>query len=724
MKKRTIIIAALVALLSVTAITSYARYAKTVSKTGTIATAAEKYCKAENISSLSECLIRNDSQQQLSDALNTIDARTVSVDFGSVEPLGTYIPRTVYRDITNKTSTESVGDTAKNRFTYVIENKKITEFDVDDPDIVNISFNPETGYYTFTDSLVGDRNDIVTTETDIENGIYKYTCLNDTANGNCNNLHLYTELPYLIEGSYRYKQGYTYSYRHVLTSASTIGLYKGEDDYTTYSGNNPSGNFTYYYRGAVQNNWVSFGGFLWRVVRINGDGSIRMIYSGLASSNDHTGENALILNSKNSRLSGYGYTTGRTTTTQDISGLTTDLITTPYHNGRYGPTYVGYMYNPAKAIITFPDKTIGNAAGTRVNYFPTYNNISNTTDYYYFKNFDPSTDCFTGDGTEDTGACTLKCRSLGNDGDTGIDCVYGNWNERATNTNNYSTTADGIYPATNPTQYIYTSEYKYTCWGIGTPVTRDNGDGTTSVYVTCPLVSEIVGTIKDQPTAAKVKYHGAISSDALTSNFNVKDNNIKEQVDIWYENNILNKNDGNSHTLESYLSDAIFCNDRSSTSNGFPLTASGGSYLYGPYARNTSNTTPSLKCANVSNDGFTLKTSGTSSTVTASGVGNHMLKYPVGLITLDEAAYAGGKKASMNQYYYLCIGIKYWTMSPSHFYSYAGRSSVAYVHQNGALYDASPAEAQGIRPVINLKSTVLYSDGSGTEQDPYIITLE
>lgn len=37
---------------------------------------------------------------------------------------------------------------------------------------------------------------------------------------------------------------------------------------------------TYYFRGAVENNWVEFAGFYWRIVRINGDGSVRLIYSG------------------------------------------------------------------------------------------------------------------------------------------------------------------------------------------------------------------------------------------------------------------------------------------------------------------------------------------------------------------------------------------------------------------------------------------------------------
>lgn len=45
------------------------------------------------------------------------------------------------------------------------------------------------------------------------------------------------------------------------------GLYKTEDDDGT----------SYYFRGAIDNNYVSFAGFTWRIVRINGDGTIRLI---------------------------------------------------------------------------------------------------------------------------------------------------------------------------------------------------------------------------------------------------------------------------------------------------------------------------------------------------------------------------------------------------------------------------------------------------------------
>ena len=40
---------------------------------------------------------------------------------------------------------------------------------------------------------------------------------------------------------------------------------------------------SYYYRGNVQNNYVRFANFYWRIVRINGDNSIRLIYDGTSA---------------------------------------------------------------------------------------------------------------------------------------------------------------------------------------------------------------------------------------------------------------------------------------------------------------------------------------------------------------------------------------------------------------------------------------------------------
>ena len=54
------------------------------------------------------------------------------------------------------------------------------------------------------------------------------------------------------------------------------GIYKTIDDDGT----------SYYYRGSVENNYVKFAGYYWRIIRINGNGSIRMIYDGTSAHNN------------------------------------------------------------------------------------------------------------------------------------------------------------------------------------------------------------------------------------------------------------------------------------------------------------------------------------------------------------------------------------------------------------------------------------------------------
>ena len=49
------------------------------------------------------------------------------------------------------------------------------------------------------------------------------------------------------------------------------------------------GSTSYYYRGSVENNYLQFAGYWWRVIRINENGSIRIIYDGKEA--HHNGEN-------------------------------------------------------------------------------------------------------------------------------------------------------------------------------------------------------------------------------------------------------------------------------------------------------------------------------------------------------------------------------------------------------------------------------------------------
>lgn len=502
----------------------------------------------------------------------------------------------------------------------------------------------------------------------------------------------------------------TVNFNNFENDPAKAGMYKAIDDLGT----------TYYYRGPVNNNWVSFGGFYWRIVRINGDGSIRLIYSGLASST-HTGADATIKNRNNGSTSRFSQYQTYARNIPDVSGLTNTTVNASYNNGRFGLTYVGYMYNPAKVLGTYHSTLPDNSK--RVNQYSTYTGITDVKnnapfEYYFFKNFNLNDDCFTGNDTDDSGTCTLVCRELGDD------CILSNWNTLATTEGNYSTTAAGIYPATNPTNYIYTSPYKYTCWANGTAVTKANSDGTTSVYVSCPIVSEIVGTIKNQKTQAKTRLHGLFAPSYDVATENTYESNIKVDLDYWYEHNILGKTDSNGNNLEAYVADGIFCNDRTTTYT-YPIHTNGASQYMNSYFRNATGNAraPIYTCPNMGRDAFTLKTTDKVSGVEPLNIGNKLLKYPIGLITMDDAIFAGGKYNTANTDYYLRIGVNTWTLTPYAFFISNFNANLWYLKDTGALNGGAPSTGYYVRPVINLKSDVVYVSGSGTETDPYIITL-
>ena len=85
------------------------------------------------------------------------------------------------------------------------------------------------------------------------------------------------------------------------------GIFAAEDDAGT----------SYYYRGSVENNYVKFAGYYWRIIRINSNGSIRMIYDGtLAHDNGESstdreyGTSQFNPNNNNNMYVGYMYTSG------------------------------------------------------------------------------------------------------------------------------------------------------------------------------------------------------------------------------------------------------------------------------------------------------------------------------------------------------------------------------------------------------------------------------
>ena len=66
-----------------------------------------------------------------------------------------------------------------------------------------------------------------------------------------------------------------------FTETNTGTLYKA----TEQIGTNPVKD-VYYFAGDAKNNWVKFGGFYWRIIRTNADGSIKLLYAGTSPDSD------------------------------------------------------------------------------------------------------------------------------------------------------------------------------------------------------------------------------------------------------------------------------------------------------------------------------------------------------------------------------------------------------------------------------------------------------
>ena len=198
--------------------------------------------------------------------------------------------------------------------------------------------------------------------------------------------------------------------------------------------------------------------------------------------------------------------------------------------------------------------------------------------------------------------------------------------------------------------------------------------------------------------------HGGAAGVASTSyagaTANETNSTIKTYIDNWYTTNI--KNTG----YESYLSDEIFCNDRSISSGGGYATSK---TIYSAYNRLYANRRPMLICPQ-KNDAFT---------VNDTAKGNGALTNPVGLLTADEACYAGGMYGTGNTNYYLYKGLKYWLGSVDIFNDRSG-AYTHYVHNDGYVYNINVYAFGNVAPVINLSAQTAQSlVGNGTASTPY-----
>ena len=538
---------------------------------GSITVPENNYCINHDFNKLSECmLVMENYAETVDDAKSYIQSKG-SGTFTQMAPTITYKETTT--DVSNSNGVLST--TA--HFTL---GKGYT-------------FNSSTGMFTLTSYTNTDLTD---------DYINYYTCGSTTSTwSSCSTMYqikAYTKTT-ADNGTttYRVTQAVRHNYRAVDALDSEIGLYTSTDDLGD----------SYYYRGNVKNNYVSFAGYIWRIVRQNGNGTVRLIYSGKSTSD---------------------------------TGTATSIGTSAYNSKNYDPTYLGYMYSEDFAL------------NTNQNSSTSYVNFNENVKYYF--------------GTGYTFNESNKTFQL-----TG-DVISGTWKD--------------VY-----SQAI--SQYPYTCFS-------------TSSSSTCTVLKNVTKYTNNYTAVVKLISYNSKSYESTLNN--TTNSTIKEVIVNWYQTNILNKTDANGNSYASYLSDEVFCNDRSiNTGSGYLLSPT---TTYGAYNRIYQNKKPSLQCKQVQ-DSFTVSDT----------KGNGKLTYPVGLITIDEAAMAGGYYNSVNTQYYLYTGQTYWTLSPSYF---ASSRAVAYawrVSSSGFLDANWSSYGFGVRPVVNLSADVLISGGDGTAVNPYVV---
>ena len=243
-----------------------------------------------------------------------------------------------------------------------------------------------------------------------------------------------------------------------------------------------------------------------------------------------------------------------------------------------------------------------------------------------------------------------------------------------------------------------------------TSVTGSNG-----VYMTgtgTQITVDSTNTFKFNSSYDKAEYVGYMYTEGQQHG-NSTPSTIKQAIENWYAGTTLKDND--------LIADQIFCNDRSastsnvtySNTNYTTLTSwnsTGTQYYYGAKGRLNKSKSPQLTCPTAS-DKYTVGTSN----------GNGALTYPVGLITADEVAMAGGVYGSSNtnSSYYLYTNQKYWLGSP---YAFENVKVLEFIVESlGFLRDYKSKGSNGARPVVSLSSKAKLL-GNGTYSNPYTVS--
>ena len=266
------------------------------------------YCKKNGIDNFGECLIATEAQNPNIDEAKTFIESKGTPDFTKTSPSIVY-------DEKHATTTSTWSTTST--LVYIG---------------TGYTFDQETGIYTITGGSLRNPNEI-----NLNDGNTYYTNNRTDWVSTGSAIYRISNVSSKTDSSTGVVTSTITEYRYSQTpksyDTSAVGMYVDNDD---------DGN-TYYYRGSVSGNYVKFAGFYWRVIRVNGDGTVRLIYDG---KNPHAN--------------------GESSSDRQIGASAFN----EYTNDN---TYVGYMYaNPDNFEITDSEiNTVG------------INGLSATAKYYF-----------------------------------------------------------------------------------------------------------------------------------------------------------------------------------------------------------------------------------------------------------------------------------------------------------------------------------------------------
>lgn len=262
--------------------------------------------------------------------------------------------------------------------------------------------------------------------------------------------------------------------------------------------------------------------------------------------------------------------------------------------------------------------------------------------------------------------------------------------------NNDNTSGDA-----NPCATVVSSKSAFAHYSGSTNSTQFNGNRDDNTYV-----GLMYGTIS--------------ATNYASAHANINKSTILTNLETWYKNNLA--------SYESKLADTIWCNDKSTfttfrngstygTGLGYGTNRTG----YGAYNRIYGGDTsvyanPSMICPNDNNGGKLSKF-----TVGDTINGNGNLTYKVGLLTADEAAFAGFVNGKSNYSTYLQENTdnQGWQTLTSCYFD--GEYAMNFYVGVGSLSYTTVTSYLALRPAISLISATTISGGSGTSEDPYVI---